>query len=252
MRDGILRLYNQEEDSIMPQTLENIQPRPEERPHGYDDDGGGRGLKLSLTGDITARERSDAASSLTAQGVDLYDGDLDAIRKLTPVNDGEAAGGGREPRVYVTITDPVGLWTSALYLPEEFTYALYDPNGNLVYTLTPTNDDPVILPGFNVDTSVDGTQMFTLRILLPACSRWRSAHDIHIVYTIENGAIIDTYIDHDFTFREYFVYPQRCCEPESHCQLYFDPDSLCPCKNEPVPLVDGESVFLPVVRKWVW
>ncbi|MDR2657973.1 MAG: hypothetical protein LBB86_09130, partial [Oscillospiraceae bacterium] len=192
------------------------------------------------------------ASRLTAQGIDLYDDDLYAIRKLTTANGVEATGGGRESRVYVTITTPVGLWTNALYLPEEFTYALYDPDGNLVYTLTPTNDDPVVLPAFNVNTSVNGTQMFTLSILLPACSRWRSAHDIHILFTIQSGAIISTDVDHGFTFMEYFVYPQRCCEPESHCQLYFDPNSLWPCKNEPVPLVDGESVFLPVVRKWVW
>ncbi|MDR2656837.1 MAG: hypothetical protein LBB86_03310, partial [Oscillospiraceae bacterium] len=125
----------------MPQTLDNIQPRPDERPHGYDESslrGAASGydvynaggdlrepgingdevdLQLSLTDDITTQERSDAASRLTAQGIDLYDDDLDAIRKLTPVNDVEVAGGGRESRIYVTITTPVGLWTNALYLP---------------------------------------------------------------------------------------------------------------------------------------
>ncbi|MDR0396557.1 MAG: hypothetical protein LBH66_04575 [Oscillospiraceae bacterium] len=151
--------------------------------------------------------------------------------------------------------DPVAKLTyGSAYLPEEFTVYLYGPNGSLVSGPIPLNPDGYFyIPPFDVDTSVIGSQVYTLYEPQTECGRWRADWSaINYTFVTDGTVIISRSADRPSEFRNRFIYPQRCREPESYCALNIQPTDDCPCRVEPVPLVENESIFLPVVRKWNW
>ncbi|MDR1598901.1 MAG: hypothetical protein LBS11_03380 [Oscillospiraceae bacterium] len=190
----------------------------------------------------------------TIDGNDLHVRGLDDAHGLTQEYLESLARLPPQARELVTI-DPVQKLTyGAAYLPEEFVLALYGPSGNTVFGSIPLDPDGYFyVPPFNVDTSVIGTQVFTLYEPLAECGRWRTDWSvIRYTFVTDGTTITARWADRPSEFRNRFIYPQRCHEPESHCALNIDPTPDCPCRNVPVPLVDNESIFLPVVRKWNW
>ncbi|GHU75910.1 hypothetical protein AGMMS49992_20720 [Clostridia bacterium] len=132
----------------------------------------------------------------------------------------------------------------APYLPEEFTYALYDPDWNEIGTTVVDENGNIDIPPFGVDdTWPDGEYEFRLVEQLPACGHWQADYNtIRITFTITGGVLTGPVFDNPLVFNNRFVYPVRCCEPESHC----------PWECAPPDLMCNESIFLPVMRKWIF